>query len=231
VAEGDLSGIEKEISDHLKRFARDEEMQRDRVLTIIEAVLLAVVALLAAYSGYAAAKWATESRLDLSKASTARTQASAEQIADLQNRTLDETLFNDWYDAYTSGDTQRADLAMRRFRIPFLAAFNAWLATDPLNDPNARPDPTHMLQYAEPELDRAMELGQQADQLAEEGSRAALTGDNYVRSTVYLATVLFLVGISGHFRVFAARYGLIAVAGVILLFAIVQLITLPKPFM
>ena len=34
-------------------------------MTIIEAVLLSVVAILAAWSGYAAAKWGTESSLDL----------------------------------------------------------------------------------------------------------------------------------------------------------------------
>ena len=40
--------------------------------------------------------------------------------------------------------------------------------------------------------------------------------DGYVRTTVYLATVLFLVGISGHFRVRAARLGLIGIGGFIL---------------
>ena len=40
--------------------------------------------------------------------------------------------------------------------------------------------------------------------------------DRYVRITVFLATVLFLVGISGHFKLQAARYGLITTAIVIL---------------
>ena len=46
---------------------------------------------------------------------------------------------------------------------------------------------------------------------------------------MYLATVLFLVGISGHFRVRAARIGLIGVGVVILVFASVLLIIAPKP--
>ena len=36
--------------------------RHDRWLSIVEAVLLSLVAVLAAYSGYAAAKWSTESR-------------------------------------------------------------------------------------------------------------------------------------------------------------------------
>jgi putative flippase GtrA len=46
---------------------------------------------------------------------------------------------------------------------------------------------------------------------------------------VFLATVLFLVGISGHFRVRAARYGLVGVSAVILALAVALLITSPKP--
>jgi hypothetical protein len=46
---------------------------------------------------------------------------------------------------------------------------------------------------------------------------------------VYLATVLFLVGISGHFKVRGARIALIGVAGVILTYSVISLIIAPKP--
>ena len=47
--------------------------------------------------------------------------------------------------------------------------------------------------------------------------------------TVFLATVLFLVGISGHFRIRQARYALIVVGALLLGFSIVQLLGLPGP--
>ena len=50
-----------------------------------------------------------------------------------------------------------------------------------------------------------------------------------MRDTVFLATVLFLVGISGHFPLRQARYGLIGVGALILVFAVVQLLGLPGP--
>ncbi len=50
-----------------------------------------------------------------------------------------------------------------------------------------------------------------------------------MKTTVYLAAVLFLVGISTHFPVRSARYGLLVIGGVLLGFSIVQLVTLPKP--
>ena len=50
-----------------------------------------------------------------------------------------------------------------------------------------------------------------------------------MRDTVFLATVLFLVGISGHFPLRQARYALIGVGALILGFAVVQLLGLPGP--
>ncbi len=41
--------------------------------------------------------------------------------------------------------------------------------------------------------------------------------------------MLFLVGISGHFRVRSARIGLISIGGVILVFSCILLLLAPKP--
>ena len=41
--------------------------------------------------------------------------------------------------------------------------------------------------------------------------------------------MLFLVGISGHFTVRQARMGLIGAGGVLLAFAVIQLLDLPGP--
>jgi hypothetical protein len=51
-----------------------------------------------------------------------------------------------------------------------------------------------------------------------------------VRTTVFLATVLFLVAVSAHFRVRAARIGMIGLGAAILVTSVVLLVLLPKPF-
>jgi hypothetical protein len=93
--------VGKEISQHRAHVQKEQKEQeeqeqeergpaeakgRDRVMTIIEAILLAVVAVLAAWSGFASAKWGTQSSLDLAKASAARTEANraAYEAADLK---------------------------------------------------------------------------------------------------------------------------------------------------
>ena len=120
-------------------------------------------------------------------------------------------------------------MAVNRFRPNFLAAFNAWLKTPPFTNPHAPKGPTYMPEYIQPELAQATRLDALADSHYAAGEQAGSNSDGYVRTTVYLATVLFLVGISGHFRVRAARIGLISVGGVILAFSCVLLLLAPTP--
>jgi hypothetical protein len=221
------SEVGKEIAEHHDHGGAIDG--HDRVISIIEAVLLAVVAVLAAWSGYSAAKWGTDSSLELARASTARTEANRAQLDAMETRNFDGEAFNTWFIAFTAGDTEDMTVAERRFRPEFKVAFDAWVATNPRTNPEAPPGPTYMAEYAEPDVEKAKELDASADEHFAEGQDGGTTADNYVRTTVYLATVLFLVGISGHFRVRIARYGLVTVGAIMLAVAAVQLLTLPKP--
>jgi hypothetical protein len=226
VSEG-LSAREvgKEIVEH----ARHDSVGRDRLLSIGEAVLLSIVALLAAWSGYAAAKWSTESRLDLAEASSARSEANRSNLDALELRNLDSSAFEAWFAAYTAGNQEAMALAARRFRPSFRVAFDAWRATSPETNPDAPRGPTYMPQYRQPGLARARALDEQADEAFAAGSSAGKTADDYIRGTVFLAVVLFLVGISTHFPLRGARYALIGLATVLLVVSVVQLAGLPRP--
>lgn len=232
MGEAGLSPAEvgKEIAEHRHHsLDHDQAEGRDRWITIVEAILLAVVAVLAAYSGYASAKWGTEAQLTLARASTARTQASSANLAAMESRNFDASTYNAWFTAYIANDQSAMDIAVRRFRPEFKVAFDAWIATSPATNADAPPGPTFMPEYAQPDKDRADELTTKADELYAEGAKSGTTSDDYVRTTVLLASVLFLVGISGHFRVRAARYGLVATGAVIMAVALGVLLTSPRP--
>jgi hypothetical protein len=200
-----------------------------RAIVIVEAVLLSIVALIAAWAGYSAAKWGSDSSLSLAKASSARSKASADEIQAIQIRTLDSVSFNAVETAYISGNARAFRLTTRRLRPGYKPAFFAWLATHPLKNPNAPADPSDMPQYKIPQQAAATVLNKQANELFAEGQSASGTADKYVRLTVLLAAVLFLVGIGSRFPVPAARYGLISVGGVLLVISLVQLLSLPGP--
>ena len=221
--------VGKGIAEHKKHAAAHDGDHRDRWLSIVEAVLLSLVAVLAAYSGYAAAKWSTESSVTLAKASAERTKASRADLEGIVTRTLDSASFNAWFTAFTAGDASAQRLAVRRMRPGYRPAFNAWLATDPAHNPDAAAGPAYMPQYVIPQEATAKAHDAQADAAFVKGAHAGSTADKYIRDTVFLATVLFLVGISGHFTVRQARLGLITVGVLLLVFAVIQLLGLPGP--
>jgi len=202
---------------------------RDRWISIAEALLLSVVALLAAWAGYSAAKWGTDSSLSLAKASATRSQASLAEIQATQIRTLDSVSFDTAATAFESHDPRGFALAVRRLRPGYKPAFEAWLATHPRTNLNAPPDPSYLPQYRIPQEAQGRLLEAQATAYSARGEAAAGTADKYVRLTVLLAAVLFLVGIGSRFPVRMARYGLITVAGALLVVSVVQLLGLPGP--
>jgi hypothetical protein len=200
-----------------------------RTLVIAEAVILSVVALLAAYSGFAAAKWSTRSSVSLATASAARTKANRADVESLQVRTFDSVSFNAWFTALVAGNTSDERIAERRMRPGYRPAFKAWLATDPAHNPAAPPGPAYMPQYVIPQEAASKAYDAEADRAFARGSEAGDTADRYIRDTVFLASVLFLVGISSHFALRGARLGLVAVATLLLAFSVVQLLGLPGP--
>jgi hypothetical protein len=229
--------VSKEIAEHRERAAHEAEAEakhehptrHDRWLSVSEALLLSLVAVLAAYSGYAAAKWGTESSLQLAKASAHRVRASRLDNEAIVTRTLDSVSFNAWFSAFAVGNKKAEALAQKRLRRGYLPAFTAWLATDPANNPNSPPGPSYMPNYVIPQAAAATAADAAADEAFAKGTDAGETADKYIRDTVFLATVLFLVGISGHFRVVQARLGLIGIGAALLVFSVIQLLGLPGP--
>jgi hypothetical protein len=228
--------VGQEIAEHHERAEHAAHAEpaathhsRTELISIVEAVILSIVALLAAWSGYSAAKWGTHSSLALAKASTTRGKANLADVEANQIRTLDSVSFNAVETAYASGDARLYRIAVRRLRPGYRPAFRAWVATHPLTNPKAPPGPAYMPQYRIPDAAQATALNARADALFSQGESAAGTEDKYVRLTVLLAAVLFLVGIGSRFPVRAARHGLIGVAGVLLIVSVVQLLGLPGP--
>jgi hypothetical protein len=158
-----------------------------------------------------------------------RTKASLDLIRANQIRTLDSVSFNAAETAYAANNVKLFRLDLARMRPGYRPAVDAWIALHPLKNPHAPPDPSYMPQYRIPDQAEGLALSTQADAYFRAGEAAVGTADKYVRLTVFLAAVLFLVGIGSRFPVRAARYGLVSVAGVLLAVSVVQLLSLPGP--
>jgi hypothetical protein len=186
-----------------------------------------LVTIAAAWSGYAAAKWGTESRIEFARSATLRNLASRADLAALSTRNFDSSTFNAWFTAFTLDDPQKQAIAVRRFRPEFRVAFDAWMATDPLHNPRAAPGPTYMPEYKLADQAKAAALDREAEAASAAGDHAAVVGDEYIRITVFLAAVLFLVGIGSTFKLPNVRYALITVGAVLLIVATVLIMRQP----
>src|SRR5215470_10644218 len=99
---------------------------RFEAIEIIEALILALVAVATAWSGYQAAQWAGKRAEEYAKAS--RLRVTAEGLATLagQERIYDSETFNSWLAAKLNGKDKEADFFERRFRDEYRPAFTAW---------------------------------------------------------------------------------------------------------
>lgn len=217
------------LGEHRQHSGHGEMNRHDRLISIVEAVLLSLVALVAAWSGYCAASWDTRSSDLLTQSLELQVQGQAAAQEGLQIRTFDGVAFDAAFDAYVAKDRPAFRLAIRRLRPEYQKAFDAWLATKPATNPNAPADPSKMPQYRIPQEIRGRALAAKAKASFRQAVDAGNTSDKYVRITVILATVLFLIGISGHFPVRIARYALIGIGTVLILYSVVALAGLPGP--
>ena len=207
--------------------SRNQRRRRDHLLEIVSAITLAVVAVATAWSGYQATRWTAAQSARYTQASAQRVEATREATLSGQLRLYDLVLVNNWLNAHASGDAALEDEFRRRFRPEFQAVFDAWLATDPFNNPDAPPGPLFMPQYPGSLPNTSDQLEAQANQLFDAGQAAADQSAAYVLNTVLLATVLFLTSMAARFEWHPLRTAILGLAIVMLLVAVFHLATYP----
>ena len=210
------------------RQSGDRSQSRVEVIEIIEAAILALVAVATAWSGYQAAKWAGNRAEQYANAS--RLRVTAEGLATLagQARIYDSDTFNSWLAAKLDGKSQTAEFFERRFRDEYRPAFAAWMKTDPFNNAQAPPGPIFMPDYHNAKHEQFLRLNRQGMEMAEQGTKSGETGDNYVRITVLLATVLLITAIGQRFHFKAVRVVFMVLAFLLLCLPLLRLLMLPR---
>ena len=198
------------------------------ILEIVEVLMLAVVAVATAWSGFQAAKWDGQESVLYGDSSTLRTQASTAAGLGAQVLAANSSIFTAWLQARFDKRTELMKELESRFSPEYRAAFDKWLQTDPLTNPNAPPGPGYIKEYRSPQFAEAERLNNEADRTFEEGTHARHTAETYVRDTVLFASVLFLVAISQRSKSHVARLigNLAAVA--VLVYVLYDVTGLPR---
>jgi hypothetical protein len=136
-------------------------------------------------------------------------------------------LFANWINAFATDNQELASFYQDRFRDDFNIAFEAWLATNPRNNPEAPDTPFSMPEYRISQAEDAARLETEAEEMFAAGSEANQTSDDYILNTVILASVLFLGGLVSRFKAMAARWVIIVFSLAILAYGLYNILTYP----
>ena len=179
--------------------ATAEPARRDWV-EIVATALLAVAAVATAWSSYQANRWNGETTKASSRVNALRIDAArAQGLAQAQTQ-VDIATFIQWVNATATDESELAEFYTARFRPEFKPAFDAWLATDPLTDPEAPPTPFAMDEYQLQAQADAERLDAEEEVMAATVRRNIQRSANYVLAVVLFAVALFFAGMSTKLR-------------------------------
>ncbi len=222
-------GINLGIAQELAEYSgKRKGPPRTWLLEVAEAIGLSIIAVATAWCGYSAARWDGRQALQYADSARLHVEAAVAATEGGQQRLLDVVTFNTWIRLREVHDDKIAKIYERRFSPAYRTAFTAWLKTDPFNNMNAPAGPANMPEYHNTELERADRLNKQASDAFANGTAARQNSEQYVRCTVLLATILFLIALSQRFKVHMARVGLLVVATGMLIYVLANVARYPQ---
>jgi hypothetical protein len=222
---------------------RESGAGRPAWLEPLAIAIIAIAAILTAWTAFQHAKWSgvqASEFLQASSAGTAATQATT--VASL-DRTVDVGIFLQWLQSvrddmdagladpakgpYVADPNTLSGFIALRFRPEFKPAFDAWIASRPLLSSDRPSTPFELPQYS-PQSDT--DLGrwtQEAAIHAALAQEAIEHGEQYVLLTTLFAVALVLAGIGSKLRNAAASMAMLGIATLIIIGAAAALLTYP----
>ncbi len=214
-------------------------------LELAATILMAIAAVLTAWTAFESAKWSGVQAIHFSEAGAARTESTVFSTRAGQQAQVDISGFTNWLNALQAdiraGDVETppggaeyvpaldtlSGFLFVRFREEFRPAVDAWLDTDPFTDPEAPTSPFVMPEYDLEANTMADDLMNAEDESAQLARVANQNSDDYVINAVLAAMVLFFAGLSTKLLRPRNRMLTLGLGVVLLVFTVYLVIRLP----
>jgi hypothetical protein len=200
---------------------------KSNLIEMVTAIVLSVAGLMASWASHQGAIWNGMQTVHFGRANFERGAASRARFEGDMVRAIQVDLFSDWIEAKSRGNESLAQFYRTRMPENFRSTFEAWLATRPLENPEAPPTPFAMDSYHPPGFAEAEKSEKDAEAQFALGEEASRTSYAYNRAGVVLATAMFFGGIGQVFRHISVRFTLAAVSIVTWLIGLQLLLTIP----
>lgn len=194
---------------------------------VLITVLLVVAALGTSWSSYQATRWTGEQAKAANQTNAIRIDAARAQGRAQAETQIDVATFIAWADAARRSEDALADFYVDRFRPEFKPAFDAWIATRPLENPDAPSTPFAMEEYRVASAQEASRLDAAAETSAALVRLDIQRASNYILTVVLYAIVLFFAGVSTRIGSPRLRWVLSVAGCVVLIGTLAWIVTFP----
>jgi len=205
----------------------DEKKPIDQKLQIVSAVLVSLVVITIAWSAYQGTLWSGIQAFRLVDSSRAGQQVTMLTLQQGQTFTINVITFTQYMNALISHNQNLSNFYFKRFSPEFKVAVEAWLATSPLENPNAPPTPFAMPEYNKTLAQKAAQMSKLSESKLEEAEKANQISDNYVLVTVIYASALFVGATISSFSSRRLRIAILVVGVIIFSVATAMLLQMP----
>jgi len=197
----------------------------DRLIEIIAVVMLGIATLGSAWCGYQASRWNGRQDDSARSATDARVEASRQFGLATQKVAYDASMVAQYAQAFIDGNEKLMTFYRSTlFRPEFLPVVQRW--EDQIRAGGA--PPTNVFQdqqyiagvFADYQAAQGV-----ADTATHEAAQAGVLADDYVLTTLMLASALFFAGVTTSFRLRVPRLMLLAAAGLTIAYAASRLVT------
>jgi hypothetical protein len=194
---------------------------------IITAIILSLSTVASAWSAYQSGSWYKVEKDLLFESSQLRSESLRSSSAAMQYKAIDVSMFLEFAQAYSQDNTQLSDFIYLRFRPGMRAALDAWMALDPLVNPNAPAAPFYMEEYVLAQDIAAEDFLVQAEEKTFDAGEAAENSNTYSKLTVLFAATLFFAGITTKFESQRIRLVMVILAIISFSTGLIVIITSP----
>ncbi|MEA3338198.1 MAG: hypothetical protein U9R25_20105 [Chloroflexota bacterium] len=199
----------------------------DRWIEFLSAAVLALATIATAWSAYQSTLWGGDEAAARAASGAAIIKSAQYAGAAVQIRSFQATLFVEWASAISQDNSELEDFLFQRFPPALKTATDAWIATEPLENPDAPSSPFVMPEYQLEENALAAQWNAEAAVKLEQANVADEVSDRYVLLTVLFASVLFFGGVAGKFQSQIIDLAMLIFAIIIFVVGLANVVTFP----
>ena len=149
------------------------------------------------YSSYEAHLWGGIQTFLLRDVNKDRLQVAKNELQQGQHTVVDVVTFTQYSNAVIRKDQNLSNFYYERFSPEMKIAVDAWLKTDPLDNPNAPSTPFVMSEYNKTYALEALQFEVKTNSELQQAQQANENSSNYVFLSVIFSSALFIDGVTG----------------------------------